>query len=54
MKWTKDEPTEEGWYYWRMDRRIHDPLHWHVLYVEPDLIPRAKGQWAGPLPQPDE
>jgi hypothetical protein len=53
MKWTDDKPTVEGWYFWRANLRVTDPLHWAVEYVEPD-IDVLTGQWAGPIPEPTD
>ena len=54
MKWTNDKPSIEGWYFWRPNSKSTDSLHWYVLYVEDDLLPRSSGQWAGPIPEPEE
>jgi hypothetical protein len=55
MKWTDDKPTVEGWYFWRINQRYRDPLHWYVKYIEPDMHNHPlNGQYAGPIPEPTE
>jgi len=53
MRWTNDKPTIEGWYFWRRNGHVSDPLHWYAYYIETDMIEQATGQWAGPIPEPE-
>jgi len=57
MKWTNDKPSIEGWYFWRPTRNHSDSLHFECYYIEPDIQLRKgllRGQWAGPIPEPEE
>lgn len=66
MKWTKQPPTEPGWYFWRWDNSTI-----RVFYVSERKSGRlgygvCKGsascivdddddvEWAGPFPEPEE
>lgn len=66
MKWTREKPTQPGWYWWRAPRkrprvllvsayaftktRYQDGLGGDVYLVE-NMVP---GEWAGPIPEPEE
>jgi hypothetical protein len=68
MKWTSEEPGVEGWYLWRRSGKVGDPFHWISYYYEKNtdqLWSEGKrleihnriskgGQWAGPIPEPEE
>lgn len=64
MKWTDERPTKPGWYWWRSDTRTLMV----VCYVEMSerdgcvsfaygeryrLLSEMKGQWAGPIMEPE-
>jgi len=65
MKWIKDKPKKDGWYWWRRSKRYSQHL-WqiHFCEVEDELDdcwengtevywPKG-GWWAGPIPDPKE
>ena len=63
MKWDKDFPAIEGWYFWRRNSKGSDPLHWESYFYEEEadifwksksieFMPRS-GEWAGPIPEPE-
>jgi hypothetical protein len=58
MMWTKEPPTEPGWYWWREDAtRLPYPRHVRhdgdgVLYVIGYQFPTVAeygGEWQGPI-----
>jgi len=64
MKWTRDFPAVEGWYFWRRNSRSGDSLHWAAVFYESaadsffeaniKVGPPHGGEWAGPIPEPEE
>ena len=67
MKWTKELPKEEGWYWykeihkdpeWRKPRVLH--VSWNIDHDEllftdgrsPRNLSNWPGEWAGPIPLP--
>lgn len=65
LTWTRERPTAPGWYWWR--EKIHTCPDWIVRVVEiieypigtlyvmgHGLSTRLDGEWAGPIPQPEE
>ena len=62
MKWTKDSPVEPGWYWWRVKRDdaevIRVVTHDAGLRLQSefynDLVTKCAGEWAGPIPEPQE
>ena len=57
LRWTKEKPTEKGWYWLKEEGRhavvkmtaggmISEPYVRHVNDVD--------GEWAGPIPEPEE
>ena len=56
MKWTKEKPTEEGWY-WKRDYNGIDIVfvRWYArkLCITNWEIPDDV-EWAGPIPEPKE
>jgi hypothetical protein len=62
LKWTKDKPTQPGWYWWRWSRdkgnahitRLNE--HWQAM--ENKHVPSnayylfEEGEWAGPIEPP--
>ena len=64
MKWTTDKPTVPGWYWWRSDSK-RGPIVVNVYRLskiwccsfpddEPCPVNYAKGEWAGPIAEPEE
>ena len=68
MKWSSDKPTAPG-YYWHRSRTMVNGKHFtwvveiekvsDVLYVaglSPNrfILENASGDWAGPIPAPEE
>lgn len=62
MKWTKEKPTQPGWYWWR-DKYSSDIVHVTedsgMLVVKlgfdiEDFIIDLSGEWAGPICPPEE
>ena len=33
LKWKKEKPVKEGWYFWRRASNIKDPWKWRVVFV---------------------
>lgn len=60
MKWTKEMPSVEGWYWGRMvnvDGELSEDTDPWIIYVEKwDIRRNAWGvtEWAGPIPEPEE
>lgn len=63
MTWTKEQPTQAGWYWYR--RPISRHSKWGklpaVVEVTPDLlacgwchVANLDWQWAGPIPEPED
>jgi hypothetical protein len=61
-RWSNDKPTRAGWYWFRGQAHEADPF---IVLVDeagqfqwPDggfqEVPLAKGEWAGPIEEPDE
>ena len=64
MKWTTEQPTVPGWYWHRMT----DGLTWmeqievldgRLVVIEdhpygPQPVAGCTGEWAGPIPEPEE
>ena len=65
LRWTKEKPTEPGWYLYR-SKESRSICEIHTTYGIPGLfcsilfgeeaIPLSKvdGEWAGPIPEPEE
>jgi hypothetical protein len=65
MKWTSEKPTEEGWYWWQ-NRPFYSPKIIPIYKVSGSLchgqhdgqspywIDQMDGQFAGPIPDPEE
>ena len=64
MKWSKEPPTEPGWYWWKMGD-VSNPmlevvkLEWNSCYYRLGTrqyysAHELYGDWAGPIPQPEE
>lgn len=59
MKWTKDTPTQEGWYWWKREPE-NNPSVRHVWGDPEDLMVwsrvdggnAAGGYWYGPIEAP--
>jgi hypothetical protein len=60
-RWTTQKPTAAGWYWFRGESHEADPF---IVLVDeagqfqwPDggfqEVSLAKGEWAGPIPEPD-
>lgn len=66
MTWTTNKPTTPGWYWWRRNkdknltcheigyRHEHDGLWILSLPDEYVRIDEYGGEWAGPIPEPEE
>ncbi len=62
LKWTKNKPTEAGWYWYRGQTHEEDPFIVQVDEVGqfqwPDgafqEVTLTKGEWAGPIEEPEE
>ena len=68
MKWTKEKPTEIGWYWYR--DRLTEPVMSLITMLDNELIMNAyrryqnarinmlngeyNEEWAGPIPKPKE
>ena len=57
MTWTTDTPTKPGWYWWRS--KIPHTDFWTCptirdITVSALLNDNLWGQWAGPIPEPEE
>ena len=61
MKWTKERPTESGWYWFRdttfgvtsvLEVKIHRDKSIRIGPCYDGEITR--GEWAGPIPEPEE
>lgn len=50
MRWSKEPPTKPGWY-WHLQ-----PPHFGMVieFFDPDENTSTTGQWAGPIPEPEE
>jgi hypothetical protein len=61
-QWTKRQPTEAGWYWFRGELHEADPFIVEVddagQFQWPDggyqEVKLAKGEWAGPIEEPKE
>ena len=64
MTWTRDRPTQPGWYWWRgitMPMCVVRIVDWRgdgELYVRDGenltALNECYGNWSGPIPQPEE
>lgn len=60
LVWTKVPPTEPGWYFWRKFPNDESRCHcvWRgssgTLFVNVSAVQDCDGEWAGPIPQPQE
>ena len=60
-QWTKTKPTEPGWYWFRGEAHEADPFIVQVddagQFQWPDggyqEVKLAKGEWAGPIEEPE-
>jgi hypothetical protein len=63
MKWTPAKPTLPGWYWWRTNTVI--TRRWvlqGIIHIDGDgycrhegeYVSKLDGQWAGPIPSPEE
>lgn len=65
LRWTKESPTKDGWYWWK-DARVGEVFVAWVFTVlrtyarlldgnDNDYeIEKLDGEWAGPIPEPKE
>lgn len=65
MKWSKEKPTQAGWYWWKDLDRPGKPHMAHVVNDGYGLtvygieeysrrLYEVRGEWAGPIPEPEE
>lgn len=66
LVWSKEKPTVPGWYWWRKKGtteraicQIEQPVNSKYLWVYCVTgfrmeLPSCFGEWAGPLPEPEE
>ena len=61
MNWTQDKPTQEGWYWFRMDNEEKRIVIVYVISADRMVAVGSgsegnpalqKGAWFGPLPPP--
>lgn len=62
LRWTKEKPTQNGWYWWRTGEDCN--LRGIVsVCIETDImvlagsykyLSQTTGEWAGPIPEPEE
>ena len=63
LRWTKEKPTKNGWYWWRTGGGCN--LRGIVsVCIETDImvlaggiykyLSQTTGEWAGPIPEPEE
>ena len=50
LRWTKEPPTEPGWYWFR---NLSKPQIVHLNGVK-DRKPHPADEWAGPIQEPEE
>lgn len=36
LRWTREVPTKEGWYFWRRAKNMKDPWHWSAIFLAKD------------------
>ena len=62
LKWTREKPTKNGWYWWRTggDCNLRGIVS---VCIETDImvlagsykyLSQTTGEWAGPIPEPEE
>lgn len=60
LRWTRETPTEPGWYWMRRGSGYPDPqvvlLDFDCFWVVgvDESFPLRDGEWAGPIPEPEE
>lgn len=69
MKWTDEKPTVPGWYWQRFGTSKNDPISIRHVFISDELYPGTpcflmymkicpvdivQGQWAGPIPEPED
>lgn len=63
MSWTTKKPTQPGWYWWRtyndepwevVEVCVNNNRMFHKRIGRTVEIDSSKGEWSGPLPEPDE
>ena len=70
LTWTKETPSQEGWYWYREEGGLKKPCRIRTSYsfYHPDRLyaqikyrgryyryaDEAPGEWAGPIPEPDD
>ncbi len=66
MKWTKEKPSGQGWYWWKRDPYVTASIE-HIYVGRTDgalfmylprgagvAVDRLPGEWAGPIQEPEE
>lgn len=57
MKWTKERPTVEGWYWYRDDNRAAQivGVGKRAGFMDGKVVEldELSGEWAGPIPPPE-
>ena len=59
-RWTREHPSVPGWYWWRQSREsdpsvVHLFVDYEGLWIaDPGFVMRTGGEWAGPIPEPEE
>lgn len=61
VKWSKETPTQPGWYWYRISKgsypiieRYDMAAHGLALWENGRILPISPGEWAGPIPEPEE
>ena len=67
MKWSKQRPAQEGWFWWR-EKPDDDPMCIQVYFAsglfwawnegkfdigDENRVDEIAGEWAGPIPLPE-
>ncbi len=61
MNWTKNRPTQPGWYWWRLGTYTVEVVHFEQ-HIDGDVgsssfdgrLAHPDSEWAGPLEEPEE
>lgn len=55
LRWTKETPTEPGWYWNRREGHPEEmTISWYSETRLGNLYTDGKDLWAGPIPEPEE
>lgn len=64
MKWTREMPTQPGWYWFRFVGPTEEPTVVNVTVMQGQLLVYDardqdwmaidEGEWAGPIPEPED